>query len=257
MGTSLAGQGERLSYVRDPSTSAAFDPCRILEDLHEDGAALAMLPWQSGLRMAASDHLILANASDSGRCLGALAASDRGTEHEPFLFLDGAYLAPAAPALLTLHRMLAFAMLRIAGSESVPSIIAACVQGPCYVGMLRRFGQQFSAAALFPALPEDVVTDLGMASLARRIVRVVRPGSRCDVVNGRFHAASLAYATGGHSSTETLVVLDLSRANDAAILEDARRLYRARLPRGTRHNTVTDLGEPPLQKQVLRDATAM
>jgi len=257
MGKVLAEQGVRFTYIRDPSRSEAFDPCRILEDIYADGAAIAMLPWQNGLRMAASDHVILATARDSGRCLGVIALSDRGTEREPFLFVDAAYLAPAAPASLTLQRMLGFAVLCIAGNETVPSVIAACVQTPCYVGMLRAFGQHFTAAAVFPAQPQDVVIELGMASLARRIVRVVRPGSRCQSANGTFHAASLAYASGGSSAAETLVVLDLSMANEASILEDARRLYRARPPRTPRRAAAAEMAAGKPQVAAMHGATAM
>ncbi|HUB13133.1 MAG TPA: hypothetical protein VMB34_14370 [Acetobacteraceae bacterium] len=259
MDTSLAEQGLGLRYLRDPSRSEVFDPCRILEDLYEGGAALAMLPSQSGLRMAGSDHVVFAAASGSGRCLGVIAASDRGTAHEPFLLLDAVYLAPSArPSLLLLQRMLSFLMLRIAGSESVPNIIAACVQTPCFVSMLRAFGQRFRGAALFPAQPGDIVIDLGMASLARRIVRVVRPGSRCEAANGTFQAASLTFASSGYASTETLVLLDLGGTSDATILEDARRLYRTRLPRGARRGDAPALADATVPaSSPLQDATAV
>ena len=137
METILAEQGLRLSYLRNPSKSDAFDPCRILDDLCEDGMAGAMLPWQNGLRMAASDHLIVATGIHNGRCFGVVAASDLATEREPFLFLDAAYLAPVARASHLLQRMLAFAMLRVAGNAAVPNVIAACVQTPCYARSLR------------------------------------------------------------------------------------------------------------------------
>ena len=258
MDTILAEQGVLLNYMRDPSRSEAFDPCRVLEDLYAGGAALAMLPWQNGLRMAASDHLVLATATDTGRCLGVLAASDRGTEREPFLFLDAAYLSPVARASVLLQRMLAIALLRIAGNESVPSVIAACVQTPCYVSMLRAFGQSFDGAALFPAVPGDIVIDLGMASLARRIVRVVRPGSRCEAANGTFQTAALAYASGGYATAETLVIVDLSAASEASIYEEARRLYRGRPARGARRGRPTAMEDAALQQQPqLRDATAV
>ena len=241
MNAIVAEQVVRLSYVCDPSRSRAFDPCRVLEDLYDGGTPLSMLPWQNGLRMAASDHLVLATASDTDRCLGVIAASERGTEREPFLFLDAAYLPPVARVSLLLQRMLAFAMLRIAGQDTVPNVIAACVQTPCYVSMLRTFGQRFSAASLFPAVPGDIVIDLGMASMARRIVRVVRPGSRCEAANGTFEAASLAYASAGHATAETLVLIDLSTGDEAAILEDARRLYRVRPSREVRRSPATVL----------------
>ena len=226
MDTILAEQGLRLGYLRNPSRSEAFDPCRILDDVCEDGMAGAMLPWQNGLRMAESDHLIVATGIKDGRCFGAIAATDLATEREPFLFIDAAYLAPGVRASNLLQRMLAFAMLRVAGSAVVPNVIAACVQAPYYARGLREFGQRFTAASLFPVAPDAVVIDLGMASLARRIVRIVRPASRHEITlrfrlaaaagAGRYSAGS---ATGSSQMDETLVVLDLSMVDDARILD--------------------------------------
>jgi hypothetical protein len=247
MDTILAEQGLRLSYLRNPSRNAAFDPCRILEDVCQDGMTGAMLPWQNGLRMAASDHLIVASGIDDGRCFGVVAASDLATEREPLLFLDAAYLAPAVRASNLMHRMLAFAILRVAGYAPVPTVIAACVQTPCYMRMLRQFSQRFRAASLFPAAPDDVVIDLGMASLARRVVRVVRPASRHAATSMfRFTAGTGAGAAryaaddakAGHRMDETLVVLDLSMADDASILDDARKVYRARPKHAARRDIV-------------------
>ncbi len=260
METILAEQGLRLTYLRNPSESDAFDPCRILDDLCEDGMAGAMLPWQNGLRMAGSDHLIVATGTHSGRCFGVVAASDLATEREPFLFLDAAYLAPIARASHLLQRMLAFAMLRVAGNAAVPNVIAACVQTPCYAHSLRDFGRRFTAASLFPAAPNAVVIDLGMASLARRIVRVVRPASRHHA-SDTFRSAAAGvtrYPASLHRVEETLIVLDLSMQDDATILEDARKLYRARPPGNTRRGVVDAVAGdtlPPPQR--LPDATAL
>lgn len=265
MDTILAEQGLRLGYLRNPSRSEAFDPCRILEDVCEDGVAGAMLPWQNGLRMAASDHLIVATGTNDGRCFGAIAATDLATEREPFLFIDAAYLAPGVRASNLLQRMLAFAMLRVAGSAAVPNVIAACVQAPYYARGLREFGQRFTAASLFPAAPDAVVIDLGMASLARRIVRVVRPASRHEVTL-RFRFASAAgaarmspgIATGINQMDEALVVLDLSMAADASILEDARKLYRARPKNSARHGfNAAAAGGASAQQQRMPDASAV
>lgn len=261
MDTIRAEQGLRLSYLRNPSQSEAFDPGRILDDLCEDGMAGAMLPWQNGLRMAASDHLIVAAGTTTGRCFGVVAASDLATECEPFLFLDAAYLAPAARASHLLQRMLAFAVLRVAGHAAVPNVIAACVQTPCYARGLREFGQRFRASAMFPAAPDAVVIDLGMASLARRIVRVVRPASR-HAIGGRFRSALVAgvvhQPVSLHRMEETLVVLDLSMADDATILNDARKLYRAR-PRSSARRGFGDAfaGDALHRQPHLPDATAL
>ena len=261
MDTILAEQGLRLSYLHNPSMSDAFDPGRILDDLCEDGMAGAMLPWQNGLRMAASDHLVVASGTTSGRCFGVIAASDLATHCEPFLFLDAAYMAPAASTSHLLQRMLAFTVLRVAGSAAVPNVIAACVQMPCFARGLRDFGQRFTAASMFPAAQDAVVIDLGMASLARRIVRVVRPASRHEITR-RFSSALAAGVTrqsvGPHRTDETLVVLDLSMADDATILDDARKLYRSRPRRGGRHRFFDAAADETLHsRRRLPDATAL
>jgi hypothetical protein len=264
MDTILAEQGLRLSYLRNPSKNEAFDPCRILDDVCQDGMTGAMLPWQNGLRMAASDHLIVASGLTDGRCFGVIAASDLATEREPFLFLDAAYLSPSAQASHLLQRMLAFAILRVAGYAPVPTVIAACVQTPCYMRMLRDFGQRFTAASLFPAAQDDVVIDLGMASLARRVVRVVRPASRHEATSLlRCAAGAARYATDGAKASqrmdETLVVLDLSMADDATILDDARKLYRTRPKPAARRESVDAVvaADALQQRHQLPDVTAL
>lgn len=260
MDTILAEQGLRLSYLRNPSMSDAFDPGRILDDVCEDGMTGAMLPWQNGLRMAASDHLVVASGTTNGRCFGVVAASDLATDREPFLFLDAAYMAPAARASHLLQRMLAFTVLRVAGCAAVPNVIAACVQTPCYARGLREFGERFTAASMFPAAPGGVVIDLGMASLARRIVRVVRPASRHDITS-RFRPVLAAGATrtqtGLQRMEEMLIVLDLSMADDATILDDARKVYRSRPKRDGRRNGGEVTGNTVPARRRLPDATAI
>jgi hypothetical protein len=261
MDTILAEQGLRLSYLRNPSASEAFDPCRILDDLCEDGMAGAMLPWQNGLRMAASDHLIVATGAANGRCFGVVAATDMATEREPFLFIDAAYMAPIPRASHLLQRMLACTVLRVAGNAAVPNVIAACVQTQFYARGLRGFGQHFRTASMFPAAPDAVVVDLGMASLARRIVRVVRPASRREIAaRCRFAlaAGAMYQSAGPHQIEETLIVLDLSMADDASILDDARKLYRARPKSGARPGLVDTAARDALRpRRRLPDATAL
>jgi hypothetical protein len=242
MDTILAEQGLRLTYLRDPSKSEAFDPCRILDDLSDDSIAHAALPWQNAFRMAESDHLVLATRRSDGRCLGLLAASDMATEREPFLFLEAACIAPGARGTNLVQRMIAFAMLRIAGCAATPTVLAACVQTPGCARNLRELGRHFTAPALFPVAPDEIVIDLGMASLSRRIARVVRPTARYEAATGMFRSAAAArYASGPTSSQrmdETLVVLDLSMAEEATILDDARKLYRSRSRRNARQGLV-------------------
>ena len=65
-------------------------------------------------------------------------------------------------------------------------------------------------------------------------------------------------ATGINQMDETLVVIDLSMADDASILEDARKLYRAR-PRSSasRGFEDTSAGAASAQAQRLSDASVV
>jgi hypothetical protein len=273
MDKDLAKRGLSFSYLHNPSEDEAFDPCRLLDDVCEDGIAGAMLPMRNGLRMAGSDHLVVAVTANGGRCRGALAASDMATEQEPFLFVDAAYVSPEVRASHVLERMLALAMLRIAGDVAVPIVIAACVQTPRYVHGLHTLGQRFTGAKLFPAAQEQVVVDLGMAALARRIARVVRPRLRYEAASGVFHRAAFndgAFLVGGasgsaahspqsdfHRMEETLVVIDLSAIDEAVIIDTARKLYRARLKSGVRQGFARSVGGSSSRpRPPLRDASA-
>ncbi len=259
MDTIRAEQGLRLSYLRYPSRSEAFDPCRILDDVCQDGTTGAMLPWQNGLRMAESDHLVVAAGANDGRCFGVLAATDLATEREPFLFLDAAYLTRAARASNLLQRMLAFTVLRVAGNAAVPNVIAACVQTPCYASSLFDFAQRFATASMYPVTPDAVVIDLGMASLARRILRTVRPTS-CHAAAGmsRYAAGAAHHQAGISRMEEMLVVVDLGTADDATILDEARKLYRARQRNGARRGFGDAIADDTMQpRRQLSDATAV
>jgi hypothetical protein len=270
MDHTLAEPGLSLTYLHNPSSNEAFDPCRILDDLSDSG--IAMLPWQNPFRMAESDHLVLAAAGNDGGCLGVLAASDLATEREPFLFLDVVCVAPVARTSNLLQRMVALAMLRIAGTTAVPTVLAACVRTPCCAQSLHELGTLFTAAALFPAVPDGVVIDLGMASLARRIARVVRPGSHYEAATGVFRSdapGGMARRPGGstgvpsgipggiHRMEETLIVVDLGMASEATILDDARKLYRTRPKSTARRGFADAVASDALRpRRRLRGATA-
>ena len=190
MDTILAEQGLRLSYLRDPSTSDAFDPCRILDDVCDDGMAGAMLPWQNGLRMAASDHLVVATGSNDGRCFGVVAASDMATEREPFLFLDAAYLAPMVrdvqPAATHAGIRHAARRRQRRGADHYRRLRPDAVLRAQPAGIRPAL---HARRRCFPPHRTTVVIDLGMASLARRIMRVVRPASR-HATTGMFRSTA-------------------------------------------------------------------
>jgi hypothetical protein len=225
MDTNLAEKGLTLSYLHDPSESRALESCGFLEDVCEDRIAGTMLPKHSGVRMASSNHLIVALGANGGTCRGALAANDMATEREPFLCLDSAYVSPLVRASYVLERMLALAILRIAGDATLPTVIAGCVPTGREPNVMHQIGQRFTGARLFPAPAKTAVIDLGMAALARRIARVMRPTWRYDVGTGAFLYAG-----------ETLVVIDLGAIDEAIILDTARKLYRSR-PKGSRRRT--------------------
>lgn len=237
MDSNLADQGLKLIYLHQPARIDSFDPGPIIDDLCDNAAATGMLPWRDGRRICDSDHLVLATGRGDGRCVGLLAGSDMATEREPFLFLDTAYIAHVSRAAHLLHRMLAFAMLRIAGLATVPTVLAGCVQTPSFARALCDFGTHFSNAVVFPATPSEVVIDLGMASQARRIARTVRPGSRGEAAFTMLRAGKLDDDE-AYRMEDSLVVVDLSAANEATLLDEALKLYRARVTHGARRGLV-------------------
>src|SRR5665213_3732235 len=105
----LADQGLRVTCLSDRSRIDELDQDCMFQDLWDDDVANALLPWHGRFHLDDQECLVLVSGSRDNRCLGLLAASQRATEREPFLFLEAVCLTPAARRQNLLQRMVAFA----------------------------------------------------------------------------------------------------------------------------------------------------
>lgn len=229
----LADQGLRVTCLTDPHRIDELDQDRIFADLSDGSVAGSLLPWHSRPRLHDQDFLVLVSSHRDNRYLGLLAASERATEREPFLLLESAYVTPGARGRNLFQRMIAFAVLCIARHDTVPTVIAACAHGEACRHSLQELHRHFTAASVFPR-PNTTVIDFGMAGLAQRVARVIRPGAVYEAGSGLFRTAGANAAIGApwnrlpRPAEQTLVLVDLGARDDATIVKEARRLYRSR-----------------------------
>jgi hypothetical protein len=240
----LAEHGLRLTYLRDSNVIDDLDQDRILDDLSDDTPNGDPLPWLTRYRLVDYDHLVLVTDRSSGRYLAFLAASTGATTREDFLLLETAFVTTIARGQNLMRRMIALAMLRIGGMNTVPSVIVACTRHPLCHRIMRETARHFASAAFFPN-PDSATIDFRAATLAQRIVREIDPNYRLQAstgtirglmsVGGRYHRAfstdpqiDTLFGTQMQSAARMLAVLDLRASDEATILDDARRLYRSR-----------------------------
>jgi hypothetical protein len=222
----LAEHGLRITCLSDADR---FDELEegILCDQWGEGIAHALHPWRGRLSLADQDVIVLATGHDDDRPVGLVAASQRATQHEPFLLLEAAYVSAHARHRNLLQRMIAFSILSLARSDLTPTLIAACSRSESYGRNIRELRARFTGAAAFPE-PDAPAIELTIASTARRIARTVRPEARYAAGSGTFYAASDQEY---RFPQNTLVVFDLAASDEATIAADARRVLRERSTR--------------------------
>jgi hypothetical protein len=222
----LADHGLRITCLTDADR---FDELEegILCDGWGEGIAHALHPWRGRLSLVEQDVIVLVTGNDDDRPVGLVAASQRATQHEPFLLLEAAYVSGTVRHPNLLQRMIAFSILSLARSDATPTLIAACSRSEAYAKDIRELGACFTAAAAFPD-PDAPAIDLAIASTARRIARTVRPEARYAAGSGTFYAAS---DRDYRFPQNTLVLFDLATSDEATIAADARRVFRERSPR--------------------------
>jgi hypothetical protein len=222
----LVDHGLRITCLSDADR---FDELEegILCDGWGEGVAPALHPWRGRLSLAGQDVIVLATGNDDDRPVGVVAASQRATQHEPFLLLEAAYVSESVRQRNLLQRMIAFAILSLARSDMTPTLIAACSRSEAYGQNIRELRARFATAAAFPD-PDASAIDLATASTARRIARTVRPEARYAAGSGTFYSAS---DQDYRFPQNTLVLLDLAASDEATIAADARRVFRERSTR--------------------------
>jgi len=234
----LAAQGLRMIYLCDPRTIDELDQDRILDDLAEDGDG-DPLRWLTRSHIAEYDHIVLVADRVSGCHLGFLAGTERATTHEEFLLLETAFVKPSARGQNLMRRMIALAMLRIGAWRPAPSIIAACIRDPVCYRIIHAMARQFTNATFYPDR-ESVAINLHTTALARRIARELGPSYRFQATTGTICGGVLMAAGAGDDrridtddrwlqpADRMLALLDLRGQDEAAILDDALKLYRSR-----------------------------
>jgi hypothetical protein len=241
----LTEYGLRLTYLCDPSVIEELDQDRILEDLTDDSPEGDPIPWLTRHHLADYDHLVLVTDRHTGRYLAFLAANDGATDSENFLFLETAFVATVARGQNLMRRMIALAMLRIGGMGSVPSVIVACTRNQACYRIMCHTARRFTGAVFFPNAASAAI-DFHAATLAQRVARALYPNHRLHVSTGTIRGMMAGMGAGyrrvlssngpidslfGQSirpADRMLAMLDLRGQDEAAILDDARRLYRSR-----------------------------
>ena len=240
----LSGYGLRMTYLREPRTMKELDQDRILDDLSNETPDGYLVPWLTRHQFTDYDHLVLVTSRSNGRHLGFLAANDGATAQESFLSLETAFVAASARGHHLLRRMIALTVLRIAGMGTAPSVLVACTRDPLCYGIMCDITQRFGKAVFFPNL-KSVTIDFTAATLAQRVAHEIAPNHRLQAATGALKGGktfavssesdgSLARHSQfgqwppGASTDRVLTMIDLRAADEATILEDARRIYRAR-----------------------------
>jgi hypothetical protein len=251
MNNLLADQDVRLTYLRDPFAIEALDQEQIVRDLLADlpqADPARVLEWQL---LTEFDHVALAYERHSDRCLALLGARDRTTTREEFLHIGFAFVVPAARRRRLMRRMVALTLLRVAGESTVPLVIAARTSDPRWYQMMQSLSRRFTGARLFPDT-ENAAINLRTAALAQRIAREIGPNIRYEPATGALRGGLVANTMVAYSGAvaerplskdpsiealfgqrlaavdQMLTVLDLREETETVIIDDARRVYRAR-----------------------------
>ncbi len=238
----LTEHGLRMTYLRGPSAGDDLDQDRIIADLAEEDDPP---PWLTRYQLADYDHLVLVTDQATGRYLGLLGASDGATAREEFLLLQTISVAASARGQNLMRRMLALTILRIGGLQIAPSVIAICTRNPICYHILQGTARRFTGAVFFPE-PDSVAISFQTATLAQRIAREICPNFRFLATTGtirnvrppvapRFRRPlsrdpyiEKLFGERMQPADQMLAMLDLRAVDETTILNDARRIYRAK-----------------------------
>lgn len=236
----LADQKIDVEYHRDPLGIEALDEELIVEDLARGMPETGALRRVRQLSFTDCDHLLIATDRRDGRAIGLLAAQDCKTAREEFLHLECAFVRSDARDRHLMTRMMAALVLRAAGLASAPTVIAGSTGDSEWLAAMRAFGRGFNGSACFPQPPADPVS-LRSAALAQRVARSLFPSLRFDLATGvvrgaeaarwmprSVHAAQGEQAGSMTGADQLLALIDLRTESEAGIMDDARRMHRAR-----------------------------
>lgn len=230
----LAGLGLKLDEISGQRAIESLDQELILADLRDAGVPARQRAWLALQRLSDFDRILLAQDNHTGHCQGLVLIKHGATTHEQFLTIETLVGTPRARGEALLQRMVAFLLLRLGTMEEHPTALLARARHPSLCQVLHAIGMRIPSVAFYPE-PDDTVISLNTASLAHRMARSTDIGRR-------FYAtrAVLQGGTGGVPvDGPMLAVLDLRKCDDAQLIEGARQLFRARLPRSLSRQAVS------------------
>ncbi len=245
----LADAGLRMTYLRHPYQLDELNQETILQDLSEGGIENLTAAYLTNINLSDYDHLVLATDCGTARTVGMLGINEGSIGEERFLKLRTAFVAPGARGRGIMDRMAAHALLRVASFGPVPQVIVARTSNPGWYRNLRRLAKRFTGAVFFPD-HDYPATRLDSVKLARCLARQLAPTLHFDIDTARLRggriAAGLPYGRldalppckdpriealfGRHlqPADQMLLTIDLRSQTEATILDDARKVYRAR-----------------------------
>ena len=223
--STLVGMGLKLEDVGGRRRIGALDHGGILADLRDAGVPLRQRAWLSCQPLDSFDRILLARGDHDGKYEGALLVQWRTDGETPFLVVEAVSgdAAPRDEALL--KRMLSYLMLRFDTVAERPVALFARTRNPMLCRVLRTMSRAIGGAGFYPEADSSVIS-LAAATLAHRMARLVGPGRRFGETRQALRGDTGAFADG-----PMLAMLDLRFIAEDMLDEDARRLFRDRLPR--------------------------
>ena len=240
----LAGMGLQLHDIGGGRRIEALDQAQIAADLRDALVPHQQRVWFAMQPLGASDRILLAHDSRTGKTEGVLLLRAEVAADAPFLIIE-ALSSPTPRGAALLQRMLAYLILRLDTLEQKPAALLARTRNPSLCHVLHRVAGEVGGA-FHPAKGEGPIS-FQTAGLAHRMVRVAGAKTGFAGAEAVLRADPLAALS---VDGPLLVALDLRGIDDAQLVDSARRLFRGRLP-GSAKRPVPNLRDMPRRKPKL------
>jgi GNAT superfamily N-acetyltransferase len=248
MATKTASAAEvGLDCWTGPLLAESLDQDGLIRELLDGDADEEHAWWLNRRPISSYDVLVLARSRRDDRCLGLLGCQRRQTAAELFLEIETLFVAADARGCGLGRRLVATAMLHMAGRPPMPRVVAGRSATFAAYRQAHALAPRLTHSVLYPE-PDERLVSLGSAALARRVAATIAPCLRFDVSSGTLRGGRAAL--GGlapdiaplsrdpaldallrkprNEADQTLVMLDLRAANEDRLIEELRAIYRGR-----------------------------
>jgi|GEM_PF-3508841 len=226
MGQILVGMGLKLHDIGGDVQIGELDRGRLLADLRNAGVPERQRNWLSLQQLESFDRVLVARDPRTDRVEGAMLIQYRSIGSTPFWTVEALSGTPEARGQALIQRMIAWLLLRLDIMEQRPAAILACTRNPSLCRVLRDVAGSIGGARFYPER-DDATVPLPLAAAAHRMARQVGHANRFDATRQALRDTMTDAAPDG----PMLALLDVGTVAQTAIEEDARHLFRARLPR--------------------------